>query len=69
MRRERVSSSSIGSLGYDRSSSTMEVEFKDGRIYQYFDVPEVIFREFLTAPSIGSFFQQNVRGQFVYSRL
>jgi hypothetical protein len=40
MEREYVQSSMIKSFGFDSSSSTLEVEFKGGMIYQYFDVPE-----------------------------
>ena len=36
--REPVSSSSLAEIGYDGSTQTMEVCFKSGRIYQYFDV-------------------------------
>ena len=69
MRREAVTSSNIISVGHDRSSSTLEIEFKDGRIYQYFGVPEQVYRDLVTAPSVGAFFQQNLRGQYPYARL
>jgi len=69
MRRESVTSSNIISVGYDRSSSTMEIEFKDGRLYQYFEVPEQVYRNLLTAPSVGIFFYQSIRGQYQYARL
>lgn len=69
MKREPVQSSNLVSVGFDASSSILEIEFKDGRIYQYFDVPEQVFRDLTSAPSPGSFFHQNVRGQFPYARL
>lgn len=39
MDRETVQSSNIASVGYDLSSSTLEIEFKSGGIYQYSGVP------------------------------
>ena len=43
MERQSVSSSNLRSIGYDHSSSTLEVEFNNGSIYQYFDVPENVY--------------------------
>ena len=42
MTREPVSSSNLADVGYDPATQTLEVGFKNGRIYQYFDVPEHI---------------------------
>lgn len=69
MKRESVQSSNIVSVGYDAASSTMEIEFKDGRIYQYFDVPAQVYQDLVSAASVGTYFHQNVRGQFPYARL
>lgn len=69
MKRDFVQSSSIISVGFDAPSSTMEIEFKDGRIYQYFEIPEQVFRDLKSAPSVGSYFHQNVRGKYAYAQL
>jgi hypothetical protein len=39
MNREAVTSSNIASIGYDEDSQTLEIEFLNGGLYQYFDVP------------------------------
>lgn len=39
MLRDPVSSSNIASIGYDPGSETLEIEFTNGSIYQYFNVP------------------------------
>ena len=39
MDRVPVSSSNVAAVGYDESNSTLEVEFKSGSVYQYFEVP------------------------------
>ena len=69
MRREAVTSSNIDSAGYDPSSSTLEIEFKDGRVYQYFDVPRSVFDGLLRAASVGQYFHREIRGVFRYSRV
>lgn len=69
MERILVSSSNLSSVGYDEQSMTLEVEFKDGSLYQYFDVPAVAHQELLSAGSVGQYFAQNIRNSFRYSRL
>ena len=64
-----VDSFNIASIGYDPESQTLQVEFQGGRIYQYFDVPESIFREFLAASSKGGFFHESIKGFFRYARV
>jgi hypothetical protein len=64
MERSAVSSSSLASIGYDGDSLTLEVEFINGSVYQYYDVPEEIFDDLLNAGSIGSYFHHNVRNSF-----
>ena len=39
MDRASVSSSHLVSVGYDPSAETLEVEFTNQTIYQYYDVP------------------------------
>jgi len=56
MIRERVQSTNLKSVGYDADSKTLEVEFHDGDVYQYFKVPAVVHRDLLNSPSIGQYF-------------
>ncbi|CAH0164889.1 MULTISPECIES: KTSC domain-containing protein [Microbacterium] len=69
MERTSVSSSNLNSVGYDEQSMTLEVEFKDGSLYQYFDVPSAAHQELLGAGSVGQYFAQSIRNSFRYSRL
>jgi|SRR6056297_2438007 len=66
--RSPVASSSIRSIGYD-DGETLEVEFQSGGVYRYADVPRQIYEEFLSARSHGSYFHENVRGQYDYHRI
>ncbi len=50
MNRESVQSSMIASLGYESNTSTLEVEFNSGAVWQYFDVPESIYYDMQRVP-------------------
>ena len=65
---ETPESSNIVRYRYDEESQTLEVEFKGGNIYQYFDVPIGLAEEFGMAPSKGQYFGQNIRNAFRYAR-
>ena len=69
MERQSVSSSNLRSIGYDHSSSTLEVEFNNGSIYQYFDVPQHIYSEIMSAGSHGQYLAQNIKGVYRYSKI
>jgi len=64
-----VTSSSLSRIRWDELTSTLEVEFIGGKVYQYFDVPAGVFEALRTADSHGKFFQQNIRGHYRYVQL
>lgn len=57
-------SSVIAGLEYDPASRTLEVEFRSGRIYQYFGVPKSEYQALLKAPSLGSYFNREIRNRY-----
>jgi hypothetical protein len=61
MNRERVESSSIASIGYDPGGQVLEVEFRNGSVFQYRSVPADMYEEFKRAPSVGRHFNQHIR--------
>jgi hypothetical protein len=69
MTRRPVSSASIASVGYDAATQQFEVEFANGGVYQYADVPSQLFDSLMAAPSIGKHFQSHVRGLFPHTRI
>jgi hypothetical protein len=60
----RVQSSLLASVGYDSGESILRLEFRDGAIYQYFDVPAEIYHRLLAAESKGNYFNLQIRGSF-----
>ncbi len=55
MRRERVESTSVTSMGYDPPSATLEIEFAGGGVYRYLGVPQATWERLRTAESKGRF--------------
>lgn len=48
---------------------TLEVEFRSGSVYQYFDVPAVEFEQLLSAASVGQYFCRFIRDCYRYVQL
>lgn len=69
MDRQGVDASGIASIGYDESTATLEVEFLKGGLYQYYDVPEHVYNEFMSAGSHRSYLASNIKGTYSYSRV
>lgn len=69
MMRDAVASSNVASVGYDEPSQTLEVEFTNGSIYQYFNVGELLYQEFMQAPSKGQFLNAYIKNAYAYSRV
>lgn len=69
MERIPVSSSNVGSIGFEPSTSTLEVEFNNGRIYQYYGVPEHVYEEFIQAASKGTYLNHNIKGTYSFTQI
>lgn len=63
MRKKSVQSTAIASVGFT-TNNTLEVRFKTGGTYRYFNVPQETVEQMLSSDSIGSFFAQNISGNF-----
>lgn len=69
MERYTVSSSNISSVGYDPAAETLEVEFVNGSIYQYFNVPENMYEQLMKESSKGRFLNAYIRNSYPYTRV
>jgi len=69
MQRIPVESSDIVAIGYDAKDRILEIEFKEGRVYQYYDVESPIYDRFMKADSYGSYFYAFVNGHYRYKRI
>jgi len=59
----------VARVGYDEDSSTLQVEFKNGGTYQYFDVPEHLSARLRDADTVGGFLAANIKGSYRYSKV
>jgi len=69
MERENVSSSLLESVGYDPETLTLEIGFKSGRVYQYYQVPPNIHAGLISASSLGEYFNKEIREQYEYTEV
>lgn len=69
MERQHISSSNISSVGYDIGSSILEIEFSSNDVYQFFNVPENVYRSFLAANSHGQYFYENIKDRFEFKKI
>jgi hypothetical protein len=69
MRRVKVKSSAINSIGYSADTNVLEVEFVTGRVFQYFFVPAAQHEAFVSAESIGAHFNANIRDRYPFREL
>lgn len=69
MERKTVNSSNINSVGYDGARKVLEVEFKNGGVYQYDGVPQDLADAFVQADSLGRFLQTRIKPVFPMKRV
>ncbi len=49
------------SIGYEPDTATLEIEFTQSGIYQYFGVPAQIYEELMAAGSKGNYFNHQIK--------
>jgi KTSC domain len=64
-----VESSTLATIGYDRTRELLQLEFNSHAFYQYFGVPATVHEGLVHAPSKGSYFNRRIRGRFPYRRI
>jgi len=70
MERVPVDSTDLSTVGYEAETSTLEIEFRKGGIYQYFGVPQEVYEGLMSAGSKGQFFNQNIKkAGYPYSKV
>jgi len=74
MQRRPVNSSNLAAVGWEEGEEgtdigTMEVEFRNGRVYAYDGVPRTEYENLLGASSPGRYLNQNVIGMYDERRL
>lgn len=65
----QVNSSNLDRVGYDPTSQTMQVIFRNGSIYEYSDVTQAEYYGLLEAGSAGRYLADNIKGVKPYKRV
>lgn len=64
-----VNSSNLNAVSYDSISSTLYVKFNSGGTYEYYNVPENVYQNLLSASSLGGFLASNIKGIYQYRQI
>lgn len=62
-------SSNVVSYGYSERFQVLEIEFRNGAVYQYFDVPVHVFHEMEQADRAGAYLAAKIKGRYRYARV
>lgn len=69
MEREFVASTNVLSIGYDTTSETLEVEYTNQAVYQYYNVPEPLYQQLMASDSKGQFLHVYIKPAYPCSRV
>ena len=62
--RQSVQSSAIAKVGYSKRRHILEIEFVNGAVYRYFDIPLSVHRDLMSAESKARFYDSNIRKHY-----
>lgn len=64
----KSSSTAIKSFDYDKEKKILRVEFGNGGVYQYSDVPASVYKALKETPSVGQYFNTHIRDKYGFDR-
>src|SRR5438034_9100507 len=62
--RQSVQSTAIAKVGYSKRGHILEIEFVNGAIYRYFDIPLPVHRDLMSAESKARFYDSKIRKHY-----
>jgi len=65
----QLHSSSLAWAQYHPRQRWLDIEFRTGKLYCYFNVPIRYYQQLLAAQSKGRYFNSNIRNSFLYRDL
>lgn len=69
MNRTAVVSTTLAAVAYDAARHILQLEFRSGAVYRYFDVPVQVYEGLLRASSKGRHFNEQIRERFRHVRV
>jgi hypothetical protein len=64
IKRVPVESSALATVGYSKKLRALEIEFRNGAIYRYLEVPLDVYDALLHAGSKARFYDENIRHRY-----
>lgn len=62
--RQPVDSTAIAKIGYSKRRHILEIEFVNGAVYRYLDVPPAVYRDLMSAESKARFYDSSIRRHY-----
>jgi hypothetical protein len=69
LRRHHVKSTAVRTMGYDADEWVLQLEYTNGKVYNYFRVPPGEFELLEDAPSIGDYVNRQIKPFYEYEEL
>jgi hypothetical protein len=69
MRRTPLQSRAVLSAGYDPATKQLELEFQNGRIYRYREVPAGVYEFLLRTPSKGGYVNRMIQNRYAFEEV
>ena len=60
----KVNSTNINAIVYNSKTRILTIEFNNGGLYNYYDVPQYIYYEIMSAPSKGKYFHRFIKNEY-----
>ena len=65
----RVSSSNLWAVDYNPQTRTLTIQFRSGRVYEYYDVGQNVFEGLLASSSKGKYHHKYIKNRYPYRRI
>src|SRR5260370_24127649 len=62
--RQRVDSTAIAKVGYSKRHHILEIEFANGAVYRYLDMPSSVYRDLMSVESKARYYDFNIKGKY-----
>jgi hypothetical protein len=69
MNRMAVNCTELASVGYNPRILVLELEFIDGEVHTYFQVPNDIFEALMSAEDHGQYYVAHIKHQFKFRKV
>ncbi|WSG74542.1 KTSC domain-containing protein [Rhizobium beringeri] len=69
MERQPVTSDNLAEVGHDPDLEILEIMFRNGNVYQYYDFPAFMFERLMNSDSLGKFFNIEIKKHYREARM